>query len=701
MDISVRWLNRYLAPGDCSPLEAEDLLTAAGFPVEEVRDLPGGDTFLDVELTSNRGDCMSHLGLAREIAASPRARHARTLMVPETPDQPRGRPASEDLGLQVDEPAACPRFTAQLIRGVKVGPSPRWLVEALEAVGQRSINNIVDVTNFITFELGHPCHVFDHARLAKGALVVRYARDGEKLTTLDGKSRTLKADELVVADGERAQSLAGVIGGADSEVSEATTDVVLEMACWDPVVVRTAARRHAIRTDASARFERLVDPRTLDEPAARAAALILEVAGGELASGMLDAWGEGPAALTTIDLRPARCRQMLGIDVPAGRIIHLMRGLEVEVEQVDEDLLRCRVPAFRHDLAREIDLIEEVARLVGLGDVPTTERVSLRVRHPQESERAKRELGSLLTGLGFYETVTFSFTTPELAQQFLPAGLQLVAVDDDRRKAEPTLRPSPLTGLLACRKANQDAQNEIPGGVRLFERASTFAQDDRGRSVERRVVALAMDVPGTGRKRTNEDLQLGVRQMRGVIEEIVRAMGGAGASLTVEPIDPPAPAWQPGATGRLAVVTVAGDRIDFGVLGLIEPGTLKLAGLDIPVVAAELDDRALLGLFPPRSPLRDLPSFPPIDRDLSLVLDEGVSWSAVSGLVLDAGVPLLESLAFVGTFRGKQVGSGRKSVTLRVRFRDPARTLRHEEVDPQVATIAELAKARLGAEIRS
>ena len=701
MDISVRWLNRYLAPGDCSPLEAEDLLTAAGFPVEEVRDLPGGDTFLDVELTSNRGDCMSHLGLAREIAASPRARHARQLVTPATADLPRGAAIEPGLGLELEAPAACPRFTAQLIRGVRVGPSPRWLVEALEAVGQRSINNIVDVTNFITLELGHPCHVFDHASLAGNRLVVRFARDGEKLTTLDGKARALKPDELVVADGERAQSLAGVIGGADSEVTNDTTDVVLEMACWDPVVVRTAARRHAVRTDASARFERLVDPRTLDEPAARAAALIIEVAGGELAGGMLDAWGAPAAPLTTIDLRPARCRQMLGIDVPAGRIIHLLRGLEIEIDQVDEALLRCTVPAFRHDLAREIDLIEEIARLVGLDEVPTTERISLRVRHPQEIERAKRELGTLLAGLGFYETVTFSFTTPELAGQFLPEHLKPVAVDDDRRKAEPTLRPSPLTGLLTCRKANQDAQNEIPGGVRLFERAATFAQDAKGHSVERRVVALLMDVPGSGRKRSDEDCQLGVRQLRGVVEEVVRAMGGAGASVEVEPIAPPTAAWQAGATGRLVLNPGKGGPVDLGLLGLIAPGALKLAGLDLPVAAAELDDRALLSLYPPRAPLHDLPSFPPIDRDLSLVLDESVAWKQVASLVLDADVPLVESLAFVGTFRGKQVGQGRKSVTLRVRFRDPSRTLRHEEVDPQVATIAELAKQRLGAEIRS
>lgn len=719
MDISVRWLNRYLSPSDCTPAEAEDVLTAAGFPVEEVRPLPDGDTYLDVELTSNRGDCMSHLGLAREITASPRAEHARELVPPTVGDAPKGPPIAGSLSLSLEATDACPRFTAQLIRGVKVGPSPTWLVQALEAVGQRSINNVVDVTNYLTFELGHPCHVFDLAKLAGSALVVRPARDGEKLTTLDGKARTLKAGEIVVADADKPQSLAGVIGGADSEVGESTTDVVLELACWDPVAVRSAARRHAVRTDASARFERLVDPRTLTEPAARAAALIIEVAGGELAGGvldgMLDAWAGEPAALTTIELRPARCRSVLGMDVPAGQIIHMLRALEIDVEQTDEDVLRCTIPAFRHDLTREIDLIEEVARLVGLEGVPTTERISLRVRHPQETERAKREAATLLAGLGFYETVTFSFTTPALAAYFLPEGLETVAVDDDRRKAEPTLRPSPLAGLLVCRKANRDAQNDLPGGLRLFERAAAFAQDARKQSVERRVIALTMDAPIAGKKpsadQLQQGLQLGLRQMRGVIDQLVRTMGGAGATIEVEAIDPPVKAWKPGATGRLWLTPAENDnpngqdgdtgRTELGVFGLIDDGLIKHAGLDLPIIAAELDDAALLGLYPPKASLRDLPSFPGIDRDLSLILDEQVSWQQVSELVHGARVPLLEGLEFVGVFRGERVGGGKKSVTIRLHFRDPERTLRHDEVDPQVETIASLTTDRLGAEIRS
>jgi len=700
--LSVRWLNRYLDPADATADEVEHALTNAGFPIESRRAAPAGaaqagrpchpDTVLDVEITSNRGDCLSQVGLAREVAAVT----GRRLVMPEWVEPRRGEPAESVLALENRVPEACPRFTAQVIRGVKIGPSPAWLAELLESLGQRAINNVVDATNFLNFELGHPSHVFDLRALAGGRLVIRWAKDGEKLRTLDGKDRTLRADELVVADAERAQSLAGVIGGAESEVSEGTTDVVLEVATWEPSVVRRAARRLGIRTDASHRFERGVAPAELDLAARRAAALIVEIAGGTLCSGMLDEGRALPPA-RTIRYRPSRARALIGVDVSDTEQARLLRSIGVETDGAGA-AMTCVPPPFRPDLEREVDLVEEVARLHGLGAVPVLDRMPVAVRPPQQRERAMREMHAALEGLGFYEAVTFTFVSADDAAPFMPPGLRAVRVDDERRKAEPVCRPSALPSLLACRRANRAAQVTRPGGVRLYEWSANFAEIDGpgAQTVENRNLALLMDVPTAGSKPTHDELQAGLRGIRGVVEAVVARLGGAGADVRLTPAVPYAPAFRAEA---FADVLVNGDRV--GSVGLLAPGVLNQHDLDHPMAAGDLNLDALLALFPPEVRIRALPAFPPIDRDLSLLVPEGTPWERVRSLVEGANLPLLESVEFVGTYRGKQAGAGRKSVTLRLTFRDPSRTLRREEVEPQVASLVERARSDLAAELRA
>ncbi|TVQ63377.1 MAG: phenylalanine--tRNA ligase subunit beta [Phycisphaerales bacterium] len=699
MNISLEWLNAHLAPGPdgaLSPDQAEEALTHAGFPIEERLALPGGDVRMDVEITSNRGDCLSHIGLAREAAAAT----GRRLVMPGWSDPKAAGAIDDHLELVNETPELCPLFTARVIRNVKVGPSPDWLVRRLEAVGQRSINNVVDVTNFINFELGHPCHVFDLAKLAGRRLTIRCAEPGEKLTTLDGKARTLRGDELVVADDERATSLAGVIGGADSEVSQTTTDVVLEMATWDPVTVRTAARAHKVRTDASYRFERGVSPLEIDYAATRAAALICELTGGTLCQGALSEGAPDPEPIV-VTMRPARCRQILGYDLPDAEMIALLRAIEVGVEHDDPSTLVCTIPAFRGDLTREIDLIEEICRLKGFSHIPTPEKFPLRVRAPQEEERAMRELARVLTGLGFSETVTFSFVSPKDAEAFVGEGLRVLGVDDERRGAEPTLRPSVLPSLLACRRKNQDAQAAAPGTVRLYETSAVFAETTDGRSAERPTLAMLLDTPGEGTKRTDDDLQAGVRLIRGTVEAIGRAMADVRGAADFEPCDPPTTAWRAGACARVRLVRAGDEPLHLGTIGLLSDKIQKAYDLEIPVVAAELDLAPLLAAFPPRSHVQPLPAFPPIERDLSLIVDEATRWGDVEALIAGAGLERLEAAAFVSVYRGKQLGEGKKSLSLRLRFRDPARTLRHEEVDPQVERAIDLAKTKLNATLRA
>lgn len=696
MEISLSWLNQYLDPGDVTADEAERVLTHAGYPVEGRRDAGGGETILTVELTSNRGDLLAHVGCAREIAAARSAARPRRLIEPAIGAAPAGTPIGDGLLLENRAQDACPLFTARLIRGCRVGPSPEWLVRRLEAIGQRSISNAVDVTNFITLELGNPCHVFDHSSLRGGRLIVRRAHAGERLTTLDGRDRALAPGDVVVADSERAVSLAGVMGGRDTEVTRSTTDIVFEMATWDPVAVRTTARRLGIRTDASHRFERIVDQRTIDAASRRAVSLLCELTGGVASSDTLRAGRADPIA-EPITLRPSRCDTVLGVSIPEAEAASMLRGHGVIVEERG-GMLRCTPPAFRPDLTREIDLIEEVARTAGYEAVPVRERVEIRASHPQESERARRELGAVLTGLGFWETVTFSFVRPEHAVPWLEAGLIEARVDDERRGAEPTLRPSVLPSLLLCRRANADAQASVPGGVRLYEMSAVFAQTREKRTVERRTLTLLLDVEGVapGRAASTEQLQAGVRAVRGAVEHVCRSMAGPLVRAEVEASAPSCAGWMQAGFGR---VSLGGRAI--GALGVIGEAPRAMAGLDLAVVAAELDLDALLSLFPWRGRVEPLPAFPGIERDLSLVVDESVPWGRVASVLAGAGLESFESVAFVGTYRGGQVGAGRKSVTARLRFRRSDGTLRHGDVDPQIERAVAVAGAELGATLRA
>lgn len=694
---SVKWLNQYLSPAGLPASDVQRHLIEAGFPIESATPLEGGDTRLDVEITSNRGDCLSMLGLAREIAA----KSGRELLVPSPPDcRKDSAPASALIRVDNTTPVQCPRFTARVIRSVKVGPSPAWLVAALESVGQRSINNVVDVTNYINFELGQPSHAFDLSKLTGGALVIRFAREGEKLTTLDGKARVLRSDELVVADAERAQGLAGVMGGGDSEVSATTTDVVLEVATWDPVTVRRASRRHQLRTDASHRYERVVDARTVDAAADRCAAMIAEVSGGKLCEGVV-VTGAPLKPLSAVRLRPERCRALLGMNVEVEDIAGCLRAVGLEVGPLGRagGELLCTIPAYRPDLSREVDLIEEVARIKGLDAVPQSSKVSIALRPAQPSERARQEIAAVLTGMGFFETITFSFASRIVADHFMPSGLSRIEVDEDRKQDEPALRPSIIPSLIACRVANQNAQVRREGGVRLFESGAVFAQDgSKGQSghVENVNLALMIDVPMKGKSVKTEEMQTAVRLMRGAIDAVVRATTGSGAALFIDPRAPHCRAFDDSAYAGLSL---SGSPL--GYFGAVHRSVLEQYGLHHPVIGAELNLGVLIGAYPPAAVVTALPLFPGIERDVSLIVAEDVTWDRVRAIIAGKKRERMESWSFIGTFRGPQIGAGKKSMTVRMHFRDPARTLRHEEVDGVVEELVGEMKREVGAEVRA
>jgi phenylalanyl-tRNA synthetase beta chain len=687
MLINTRWLNELLEGPDLAPDEIERLLTRLGFPIESRSPLGTGDgEIFDVEVTSNRGDCVSHLGIAREVAAGA----GRSFGLPDRPiPAATGKPVGTLTDVDNRTPGVCPLFTARVITGARVGPSPGWLADRLVSLGQRPINCVVDASNSILFEMGQPTHTFDLNTLAEQRLIVRYAEPNEELVALDGVRHRLRDTELVVADAEKAVSLAGVIGGLETGVTEKTTDILLEAATWDPVTIRTAARRLRISTDACHRFERIVDPGTIRAAADRLAALVCELTGGVLADGDIERGPGLDRSEQRVTLRTDRCRSILGLDITGEEMAERLPALGFAVTPgADASTIECVIPDHRrHDVRREIDLIEEVARLHGYEDFRVTERVDIIVAAPQPERRAHNALGAALVGMGFYETVTFTFVTHAECEAFMPIGLKTLQVDEERRKGAPALRPSVIPSLLNCRRVNQDNGAALAGEVRLFEISSVFAQTTTGDTVQNRNIALCVDAA---------DPQRGLRELRGVIERLAREMGGVGASVGVAPSSPVMPAFDEHAH---AWVTLNGEHL--GYLSLLSKPTLKQFGLDTPVAVAEINLDALLALYPPAATVHALPAFPAIERDLSVIVEETTPWAAIESAITSAGPDRMVGLSFAGVYRGKQIGAGKKSVTLRMRFQDPQRTLRHDEVDPQMESVVSALGAAVGAELRA
>lgn len=678
MKASLAWLNSYL-DRPVSRDEAQERLSAVGFPVEHTEDVTvrGGlpDVMLDVEITSNRGDCLSHVGLAREVAAAT----GRSLKLPD----PKLPAASGDVkslaSVRLDEPELCPVYTARVITGVRVGPSPQWLVDRLEAVGLRSVNNVVDVTNFVLLEMGQPLHAFDLAKLRGRQIVVRRAKDKEPFTAIDRTKHALTRDMLVIADAEAPVAIAGVMGGLDSEVGDATTDVLLESAIFAPLSVRRTSRALRLSSDSSYRFERGIDPLGVERASRRAAALIVELAGGTLAEGVIRV-GQPEPSPREVSMRPGRCDALLGVSIEPAKQVEYLRRLGLE-PRLNDGRITCTIPTYRRDLEREVDLIEEVARSHGLDNVPVDDRIGFVVRPRQPRVAARQATARVLVAHGYHEAVTFSFLPEKQGEGFVPQGAGPVVIPDERRKTEPLLRPSLLPSLLACRKLNQDAGN---ADVRLYETASTWAK--RGERIEERVnLALLRDAT---------DRDAAAREVRGTIEEVVGTLGGPAARERL--------AFEPGEDSRFtaaAALVRLGDRV-VGAMGVLGDDTLRRFDVKTPQVGAELDLASLLDLYPPQRTVKPLPRFPAIERDLSIIVEEAVAWRDVEAAVRGAKPAMLEDVRFLGTYRGKPIEKGRKSVSLRMLFRDPNTTLRHEQVDPQVAAVVKALADAVGAVLR-
>jgi phenylalanyl-tRNA synthetase beta chain len=672
--ISLNWLTDYVDASLPSG-ELAEVFKHIGLPVEETISTDT-DIVLDLEVTSNRPDCLGHLGVARELAAAT----GRPFSPPRIGELPASGKASELTSVEVLAPELCPRYTARVIRGVKVGPSPAWMVERLEAVGMRSINNVVDATNYVLMEYSQPLHSFDYDKLEGRRIVVRRAAGGEMLVSIDGTKCELDETMLVIADARRPVAIAGVMGGLNTEVSESTVNVLIEAAQFDPLSVRRTSRKLQLMSDSNYRFERGVDPVAIDEASLRACQLIVASGGGGLAEGLVDVWAK-PHVPAEVAMRPARCNSLLGIEIPAQRQERILAGLGLAPIRRGERLI-CTIPPYRADLSREIDLIEEVGRIHGYDKIPVGGQVTHPVVPDTLATRIRRLAGEALAMAGFDEAVTFSFVDAVEAELFGHASH--VAIEKLTRKTNNVLRPTLLASLLSACKTNQDAGNDE---VCLFEIAACFPAargagnggDDKRLPDEYIELALA----------STDDLA----ELRGALETLVERLAPR-ASLTVCPQDHPHLA-----PGRAATVMLDGKPI--GSIGQMSDPILHHYGLERQIAAAAVRFQPLVDAAQLVRVYEPLPRQPAVRRDLSIIVDEPVTWQQLSQAIAGIDQPLRQSLAYVTTYRGKPVPSCRKSVTVALEYRAADRTLRREEVDALVEEIIAAMRKDFSAELRA
>lgn len=670
MKISLEWLHSYL-PGALDPLAVGDALTHGGLPVE-IFEKHGEDDVVDVEVTSNRSDCLSHLGIARELAA--------LLNRPSQDVHPTARESttktSEFADVQIEALDLCPHYTARIIRNVKVGPSPDWMVRRLQAVGLRTINNVVDVTNYVMFEMGQPLHAFDFDRLTGGKIVVRRGKAGEKFVSLDGKTHTLSAAMLVIADAEKPVALAGIMGGLESEVDLKTTTILLESARFDPLVIRKTARALAMKSDSSYRFERGIDPTLPERAALRAAQLILEIAGGELLAGRVEAGASGYTPKRLV-LRLSKLQRVLGMEVAPNEAVAALGRLQFSPRLIGEEI-EVTVPHWRLDINIEVDLVEEVARILGYARIPMRDEISIRLQPADPAAKAVAALRDILVAAGYFEAVTFSFVSDLLAEDFKPTDAAALArADAAVRKADANLRPSILPGLLEAVARNENNGNL---GAKLFEVGSTFWIDasTSHQITERRQLGIV----------GSSDL----REVRGVVESLLAKLDPHRAMRLVPN---PHSGYARGACGRVEW----GGRF-VGRIGPIDrPIAEKLSLRELPVLA-ELDMAELLAGLRPIARLKPLPKFPGISRDLSLIVPDAVRYEQIETLITSLKLEHLESLEFITTYRGKPLAAGSKSVTVKLSFRSSEKTLASEDADESLRKVIDVAGAQLQATLR-
>lgn len=645
----------------------------AGTPIAEALSLD--DVLIELDITPNRPDAMSMLGLAREAAAAFSTPYLR----PEIVLNEAAPTSSESVSIENKARERCPRYTARVLDSVTVGPSPSWLVSKLAAAGIRSINNVVDITNFVLLETGQPLHAFDLDQITDSKIVVRTAEAGEEFRTLDGSDRVLGETDLVIADSTRPLALAGIMGGESSEIAQSTRRVLIESAYFDPKGILATSKRLGLRSESSSRFERGCDPEMAVWASDRAASLIADLAGGRVFTGIVDDYA-APIRPRQIDLRPARTNSILGTDLNADEQARHLESIELDVKSVTDTKISVVAPTFRPDLEREIDLIEEVGRLHGYDHVQLTLPASAaRIGSLTRRQRQPRKLAQGLYAAGMSEAQTFSFVGPE---DLLNGQASVSKVANPLRAEESVLRPSLLPGVIRSAEFNLSRRR---ADVRLFEMGRVFGPPDEN-GIPSETSRVAGVVAGDG-----DSDALGFLGVKGIVETVLEYMGVENVEFT--PTE--RPGMHPGRTAQLTI-----GESPAGIVAELHPETTRRFGLGGRAGAFELDQSAIFDGIPPLELFSEISRFPLALVDIALIVDEPVPAGAVSAAIEAALGSELESCSLFDVYRGSQIGAGQKSLGFALGFSSLDHTLGDEEVAALRERAIDAARLECGAELR-
>ena len=673
MIVSKNWLAEYVSLPD-SVDDLTNRLTMSGLNLEGIENA-GDDLAIDLEVTSNRPDCLGHIGVAREVAVL----FDQTLTVPMATTKESKSECADAVSVRIDCPVLCHEYHARVIQGVTIKPSPSWLRKRLEAVGVNCVNNVVDVTNYVMLECGQPLHAFDFDRLNGSSIIVREALEKEQITAIDQRNYSLPCGTCVIADDAGPLAIAGVMGGLETEISNSTESILIEVASFDPVSVRTTARALKLHSPSSFRFERRINRRDMDWASRRCCELLMQVAGGTLLGGSVVAGKPLPELSEPIVLRFSQVRRLLGMDVTTDECLSILMRLGLECTAQSETQASFRPPPWRLDLTRECDLIEEVARIHGYQLIPDDAMLPVVATSRSRREETGDRIRSHLTACGLFEALTLSFVSEKMQHLFRPRGDHpVVEVDHSTRSLENQLRQSLIPSLLQCRR-----QNERLGtpNAELFEVARIYLFAGGSRS-EREAEPLTVGLV------TGRDF-LG---LKGIVESLVNDLIPDGmlncAAASVAGL----------AAGRAAHLTLDGQPL--GYIGELDQPVADRLDLQSGVSVAEIDAMLLEELYQPKRQSMPLPRFPGVSRDLNFVISESVDWADLSETVRTAGGILLQDVSFGGQYRGNQIVAGSKSYLLSTRFQAPDRTLTAEEVDAAVGNIVTACKNKLEAQLR-
>ena len=628
------------------------------------------DTIFEIGLTPNRSDCLSLIGIARDIAAKLDLK----LTYPPAILKEGPEKTASVISVTIKDPEHCPRYAARYISGCTIAPSPQWLVKRLATIGIRSINNVVDVTNLIMMELGQPLHAFDCQRLAGKQIIVRAAEEGETFTTLDNQQRILTASDLVICDAARPVALAGVMGGLNSEIESSTTTILLESAFFKPTTVRKTAKRLGLHTESSHRFERSIDIDGVVRALDRAASLIVELAGGVLAREAVDEY-PGKRERTPIMFRPEKANELIGINLDRDVIIDILTRLECQVCQHDDGTTSVLPPSYRIDIEREIDLVEEIARLNGYDKIPATMPVArVASDRPTRHQDIEKQVRNLLVNCGMTEIINFSFTAPDAA------GKLLLADDDPRRCAiklanplvdeQSVMKTTLLPGLLETIARNINFRSL---DLKLFEIRRVYLPikgDDMPREPLCIVGAVTGSRDGDGWSRPHEPVDF--FDVKGIVESLLDVLDIGGISWVT---DKPDPYYHPGKSCRI----LAG-RDCIGSAGEIHPGVQKNFGIEKPVFCFELDFEKLVKLSRTKKIIVAPSRFPDSSRDIAMLIPEDLAAAKITDCIKAVKSKEIEHVQIFDVYRGKGVPDGCKSIAVRIRYRSIERTLAEEEI---------------------